>query len=200
VLATRSQGIYSRCSSPLCRRLDCFARGRASGAPASIPKRSGLTARFASTGAVSQPGRGPTSHTAHRGATSVRMERATGSICPGDVITRIVGRPKPFDCVGALPGILSSGPVSQGVAETASLGPSLEQPPPSYEGRQIPQAPIFLRRHARCVCYVEDVATQRTGENAEFSTSCGCVQNAHAHPFHRIRVFPNDRSRRHWDR
>ena len=65
------------------------------GAPASIPKQSGLTARFASAGAASQSGRGPTSRTAHRDATSVWTGHATGPICPGEVITRIAGRPSP---------------------------------------------------------------------------------------------------------
>lgn len=98
---------------------DAAAVGR-TGAPASIPKRLGPAARFASAGAASQPGRGPASHAAHRGATSVWVRHATGLTDSRGVATRIDGRPKPLFASAPSPEFPRSEPVTQGVAETGS--------------------------------------------------------------------------------
>ncbi len=96
------------------------------GAPASIPKRPGRAARFAGASAASQLGRGPASHTAHRGATSAWARHATGLACPGGVITRIVGRPKPLYASAPSPEFPSRA-TTQGVAETSEV-PTLPLP------------------------------------------------------------------------
>jgi len=95
-LVTRSQGIDSRCSSSLCHRRTDASTVRRSGAPASIPKRSGRTARFTGASAASRIGsRTDPSHCTPR--RYIGVDEATRLASPVRVraTARIVGRLSP---------------------------------------------------------------------------------------------------------
>ena len=152
MLVTRRQGIHSTCSSPYRPRSACSGRG------------------LACTGSGFHPHAARPYHAVHQhercesagsriGFSHCTPRRHIGAGEARDWPHRPVrgshpdrGTPEALDCVGVLPGIPSSEPVTQGVAETESQ-PFPRATGPNLRWGQIPASAVLSSdSRGLCVC------------------------------------------------
>src|ERR1043166_1644945 len=121
-------------------------------------------------------GRGPTLRTAPRGATSERMEHATGSICPGRVITRIndaEGERAPRTPP------LPNRPNCRRFQEAPERSRYERDAPPRYRRPEISQVPDFLRFTQLLVGSMWRAKSRSLSHQHRSDTYCG---NVNPHP------------------